>query len=404
MGNVIMNRRSVVGGLSATALGSGFAFGQAASEIRIGAPLPLTGPLAPEGRKQKRGYDLWAAEVTKQGGVDVGGRKLPVKIIYSDYQSATPRGVQACDFLVSQEKVQFLFSPFGSGAAKAGSAIAERYKIPMIAPTASSVEVYDQGFKYLFGTFTPNSTLTEPLAGLIAAKAPDVKKVAIFSRNDLLPLSLAVEMRKSCQARSLNIVYDEKFAIGTLDFASALTQIRAAAPDWIFVGGYINDLVQVRAQMRDLGIKPKVCTMIAGPAYEEYIQALKGAAENVTSASWWHPAVRYEGADLFGSTARYVETFKAAYNGETPDYAEASASAAGAILQLALKQAGTLEGPVVRDALAALKVDTFWGPVHFGPSGQIDSLTPPVFQIQDGKTAVLLPDAIRQGELKFGLA
>lgn len=399
-----MDRRTLLGGLSAAAIAPRFAVAQTTAEIRIGAPLPLTGPLAPEGRKQKRGYDLWAAEVTKQGGVDVGGRKLPVRIIYSDYQSATPRGVQACEFLVNQEKAHFLFSPFGSGAAKAGSAIAERYKIPMIAPTASSVEVYDQGFKYLFGTFTPNSTLTEPLAKLVTEKAPDVKKVAIFSRNDLLPLSLANEMRKSAAARNLSVVYDEKFAIGTLDFAAGLTQMRAAAPDWIFVGGYINDLIQVRSQMRDLGMKPKVLTMIAGPAYEEYIQALKAAAENVSSASWWHPSVRYEGEDLFGSTAKYVETFKAAYNGETPDYAEASASSAGAILQLALKKAGTLEGPAVRDALAGLNAKTFWGPVHFGPSGQIDSLTPPVFQIQDGKTVVLLPDEIKQGEFRFGIA
>ncbi|MCA0317702.1 MAG: amino acid ABC transporter substrate-binding protein [Proteobacteria bacterium] len=399
-----MDRRMLLGGLSATALAPGFAFGQATNEIRIGAPLPLTGPLAPEGRKQKRGYDLWAAQVTKDGGVDVGGRKLPVRIIYSDYQSATPRGVQACEFLVNQEKAHFLFSPFGSGAAKAGSAIAERYKIPMIAPTASSVEVYDQGFKYLFGTFTPNSTLTEPLAKLVTEKAPDVKKVAIFSRNDLLPLSLANEMRKSSAARNLSVVYDEKFAIGTLDFAAALTQMRAAAPDWVFVGGYINDLVQVRSQMRDLGMKPKVLTMIAGPAYEEYIQALKGAAENVSSAAWWHPSVRYEGEDLFRSTANYVEVFKAAYNGDTPDYAEASASSAGAILQLALKKAGTLEGPAVRDALASLNVRTFWGPVHFGATGQIDSLTPPVFQIQEGKAVVLVPDEIKRGEFRFGIA
>lgn len=399
-----MDRRMLLGGLSAAALAPRFAVAQSTNEIRIGAPLPLTGPLAPEGRKQKRGYDLWAAEVAKQGGVDVGGRKLPVRLIYSDYQSATPRGVQACEFLVSQEKAHFLFSPFGSGAAKAGSAIAERYKIPMIAPTASSVEVYDQGFKYLFGTFTPNATLTEPLAQLVSEKARDVKKVAIFSRNDLLPLSLASEMRRSSASRGLTVVYDEKFAIGTLDFAAALTQMRASEPDWIFVGGYINDLIQVRSQMRDLGLRPKVLTMIAGPAYEEYIQALKAAAENVSSASWWHPAVRYEGEDLFGSTAKYVETFKAAYNGDTPDYAEASASSAGAILQLALKKAGTLEGPVVRDALASLNVRTFWGPVHFGPTGQIDSLTPPVFQIQDGKTVVLLPDDIKQGELRFGIA
>ena len=102
----------------------------------------------------------------------MGGRKIPVRIIYSDYQSATPKGVQATELLITQEKVQAVFSPFGSGAAKAGSSVAERYKVPMIAPTASSVEVYDQGYKYLFGTFTPNSTLTEPLATLITAKKP----------------------------------------------------------------------------------------------------------------------------------------------------------------------------------------------------------------------------------------
>ena len=34
--------------------------------IKIGAPLPLTGPLAPEGLKQKRGYDLWAEAADRQ--------------------------------------------------------------------------------------------------------------------------------------------------------------------------------------------------------------------------------------------------------------------------------------------------------------------------------------------------
>lgn len=399
-----MDRRSFLAGSVAAVAASSFATAQSADEIRIGAPLPLTGPLAPEGRKQKRGYDLWAAEVMKRGGIEVGDKKLPVRIIYSDYQSATPRGVQACEFLVNQEKAHFLFAPFGSGAAKAGSAIAERYKIPMLAATASSREVYDQGFKYLFGTFTPNETLTDPLAALVVAKAPAVKKVAIFSRNDLLPLSLATALREGVKRHKLDVVFDEKFAIGALDFAAPLTQMRAAAPDWIFVGGYINDLIQVRTQMRELGLKSQVLTMIAGPAYEEYIQALKGAAENVSSASWWHPSVRYEGEDMFGSTQKYVETFKGAYNGDTPDYAEASASAIGAILQLALKKSGTTDGPAVRDALAAMNVKTFWGPVHFGPSGQIDSLTPPVFQIQGGKTVVLLPDEVKQGDLKLGIS
>ena len=400
-----MDRRELLTG--AVALAAGIAAPRIASaqatELRIGAPLPLTGPLAPEGAKQKRGYDLWAKEVEKMGGLEVGGRKVPVRIVYSDYQSATPKGVQATELLITQEKAQAVFSPFGSGATKAGSTVAERHKVPMIAPTASSVEVYDQGYKYLFGTFTPNSTLTEPLATLVNAKNPSVRKVAILSRNDLLPLSLAAEMRKSAASRGMTVVFDEKFAIGALDFGSALTQMQAAAPDWIFVGGYINDLIQVRSQMRDLGLKAPVVTMIAGPAYDEFLQALKGAAENITSAAWWHPAVRYEGEDLFGSTQKFVESFKATF-GTVPDYAEASAAAAGCILQIAIKKAGSLEGAAVRDALASLNIKTFWGPVHFGPTGQIDSLTPPVFQIQDGKTVVLLPGEIAQGEAKFGVS
>jgi branched-chain amino acid transport system substrate-binding protein len=94
--------------------------------------------------------------------------------------------------------------------------------------------------------------------------------------------------------------------------------------------------------------------------------------------------------------------FKATY-GTVPDYGEASASVSGAIFQIALKKAGKLDADAVRDALASLNAKTFWGPVHFGANGQIDSLKPPVFQIQDEKTLVLLPEEIKQGELKFGI-
>ena len=49
----------------------------AADEITIGAPLPLTGALSPEGEKLKMGYELWLEEVEKRGGISVGlGRKV----------------------------------------------------------------------------------------------------------------------------------------------------------------------------------------------------------------------------------------------------------------------------------------------------------------------------------------
>lgn len=369
--------------------------------IRIGAPLPLTGPLSPEGEKQRRGYDLWADTVNADGGIKVADKSYKIEIVYVDYESNTPRAVQSAERLISQDEVNFLFSPFGSGAAKAASSVSERYKIPTIAATASSEQVYDQGYKYLFGTFTPNDTLTSPLAKIVAESGEDIGNVAIYARNDLFPLAIAKEMETSAKENGFEVASFEQYAIGTTDHASAMTLMRQAQPDWVVVTGYINDLILIRRQMADLGVKPEVLTMIAGPAYKEFIDAGGKAAENVSSAAWWHPAVSYDGEGIFGSTADYVAAFEEAYDA-TPDYAEASASAAGDVLQLAIEKAGSIEPEAVRDALAGLDVMTFYGPVRFGDTGQITSLEPPVFQIQDGEAKIVYPDAVKQTEMRYG--
>ncbi len=370
--------------------------------IKFGAPLPITGPLAPEALKKKQGYDLWANQVNLAGGINVAGKKMKVEIVYIDYQSNTPRAIQATERLITQDNVQFVFAPFGSGAAKAASTVAERYGVPMIAATASSSQVYDQGYKFLFGTFTPNETLTNPLATIIRQRAPDVKRVAILARNDLFPLAIAQEMEKSAKDRGLEVVYFEKFAINTLDHSSALAQIKAANPQWIFATGYTNDLVLMRKQMTDQRIEAPVVTMIAAPAYQEFIDAAGKGAENISSAAWWHPAVRYKGIDIFGTTESYVKLFKDTYKAD-PDYAHASASVSGALFQIAIEKSGTIDRQKVRDELAKMDVITFWGPVKFGPTGQITSLEPPVFQIQNAKPIVVHPAAIKQGDLKIGV-
>lgn len=370
--------------------------------IKFGAPLPITGPLAPEALKQKQGYDLWANQVNLAGGINVAGKKMKVEIVYIDYQSNTPRAIQATERLITQDNVQFVFAPFGSGAAKAASTVAERYGVPMIAATASSSQVYDQGYKFLFGTFTPNDTLTNPLATIIRQRAPDVKRIAILARNDLFPLAIAQEMEKSAKDRGLEVVYFEKFAINTLDHSSALAQIKAANPQWIFATGYTNDLVLMRKQMTDQRIEAPVVTMIAAPAYQEFIDAAGKGAENISSAAWWHPAVRYKGIDIFGTTESYVKLFKDTYKAD-PDYAHASASVSGALFQIAIEKSGTIDRQKVRDELAKMDVITFWGPVKFGPTGQITSLEPPVFQIQNAKPIVVHPAAIKQGDLKIGV-
>jgi branched-chain amino acid transport system substrate-binding protein len=394
-----LTRRQAIG-IGAGVLAAPLVARAQAPVLRVGAPLPITGGLAPEGAKQRHGYDLWMETVNAAGGIEVGGQRVKVEIVYADYQSNTPAAVQLAERLISQDKCSVLFGPLGSGATKASSSVAERYKVPLVAPTASSKEVYDQNYRFLFGTFTPNDTLTEPLADLVHAGLPEVRKVGILARNDLFPLAIAQEMQASAKKRGLQVVTFDKYAIGTMDHASALTAMADEKPDWVFATGYLNDLILVRRQMLELGLNAPVVTMIAGPAYKEFVDALGQGAEGLTSAAWWHPAVRYTGCKgPWESTAAFDAAYAAKY-GAVPDYGEASSAACGVAVQLAAAAAGSIDPLKLRDGLAGLDAPTFFGPIKFGANGQIVSLQPPVFQVQGGKPLVLYPRDIAQATLR----
>lgn len=78
-----LSRRAVLAGTAVLATPS--IVRAQARTFRIGAPLPTTGGLAPEGAKQQRGYDLWLNAVNANGGLMIGGARTKVEIVYADY-------------------------------------------------------------------------------------------------------------------------------------------------------------------------------------------------------------------------------------------------------------------------------------------------------------------------------
>ncbi|RJG07744.1 ABC transporter substrate-binding protein [Noviherbaspirillum cavernae] len=387
--------------ITATLTGHQGAASAADDVIRIGAPLPVTGALSPEGTKLRQGYDLWLEQVNAHGGIKVGNQRRKVELVFGDYQSNTPRAVQLAEKMIVEDKVNFLFSPFGSGATKAVSSVAEKYGTPMIASSASSNEVFNQGYKNLFGIYTDNSTLSEPIATLVRAKGPQIRRVAILARNDLYPLSLANEFEKSARKRGFEVVYFERYPIGTLDHAAAISQLRNSKPDWVIVTGYINDLILVRKQLADQKVTTPALTMINGPAYQEWAAASGDLAENVTTASWFHSVLRYKSNDLFGSTERFVKLFRDKYKAD-PDFTQASGAGVGVLLQLAIERAGSIDHEKVRAALRQGNFATFFGPLSFDATGIANSYTPPVFQIQNRKVAVVYPSEVKTADFQLG--
>ena len=271
--------------------------------IKIGTPLALTGPLADEGKKQKVAYDMWLKRVNAAGGIKVGNKRMKVQLIEYDYQTNGKRAQQVAEKLITSDKVNFLSAPFGSGHTKIVAAVAERYGVPLMASVSSSLSVYNQGFKNLFGTLAPNTGLTDAMFKHFKKSMPGATKVAVLGRDDVFPRSMAKALVKDAGKFGYKVVYDQLYSVGTLDHSSSLSRIKSLKPDWIYVTGYTADLVLARKQMADLGVHAPIVTMIAGPAYKEFaapaemrdlahqrravaVDALGKLAEGVTSASW----------------------------------------------------------------------------------------------------------------------
>jgi branched-chain amino acid transport system substrate-binding protein len=367
--------------------------------IKIGAPLAITGGLADEGHKQVVVWDMWLAKVNAAGGINVGGKKMKVDIVKYDYQTNGTRAGQLAEKLATDDKVDFMLAPVGSGHTKIVAAVTERYQIPMLACAASSESVFDQSQKYLFGTLAPNAGVTVAVVKYFKEKLPSLKRVAVLGRDDVFPKAMAQGISAAAKAQGLDVVYDRLYAVGTMDHSASLSAIRGLRPDWIYVTGYTQDLILARKQMNDLGVKAPIISMMTGPAYKEFTDGLGDLANGITSSNWWHHAVNYKGVGVWPTTEDFYKDFLAKTKHD-PDYVHGSCAGAVVTLQDAIERAGSIDKAKVRDALAKTDIQTFYGPVKFSANGMNQERDLPIIQVQDKKIKILAPADIKDAEFQ----
>jgi len=136
--------------------------------IKFGAAVSLTGAQSRFGNMVKNGYELWKDYVNDKGGIDVGGKKYKVTVIYYDDQSDPLVSAKLTEKLITEDKVQFLLGPYSSGITLATSAIAEKYDIINMACTANADSVYTRGTRMSF----PSSPLRVPSCVVFSICSP----------------------------------------------------------------------------------------------------------------------------------------------------------------------------------------------------------------------------------------
>ncbi len=381
------------------------------AEILIGATLPLTGSEARIGGFFKEGYDLAFEEVNAQGGIDVGGKKRPVKLQLYDDTTKQATAVSLADKLINSDKVDFLLGTYSTALVEAQTAVAEQNKMPYVNGGGAASEIYKRGYKYIFGALSPVELLGTTLMTWIdeqqkAGKLPRPSKIALLWENT----SHGKDFRKGVSdfaAKSgggYELSIDESFELNGKDFSALLGKVKAAGVDLFLVDAHLPDYITLHRQYLDAKLCHKVVSYGARGSEKAAVEALgRDNINYVLSGVWWNAQL----ADSIPLAKKFVDAFKAKFAGRTPEWFQALGYEAARALFVAIQQAGSLDREAVRAKLAALKIEsllpggTLEFPSDHGGEAQNlfvvqqnlpDSNAPIIFPKDVAKVAGIAPD------------
>ncbi|MBO8140877.1 MAG: amino acid ABC transporter substrate-binding protein [Firmicutes bacterium] len=316
-----------------------------------------------------------------------------------DDRSDPQTSVRLTTRLITEDGVRFIFGPYSSGITNATSAIGERYRVITIATTANAPDLYERGYRYLFGTLPLATTYLHPVLEMAAALPEPPEKVAIITPENLFAIAAAEGARQKAEELGLKVVYFARYPQDTTDVSSLLSAIRDAGADMLLSTGFLQDGMLIVRQAKELRYNPKIMGFTVAASIPDFRTNLGRDAEGIMGGEWWAPSMAWED-DFFGSASQYAEEFEQRF-GYVPTYHAASSSIGGYLLQLAIERAGTLDTEAVRRELLALDEVTMFGPIRFSDKGVNEASSAAGFQIQDGQIVLLWPEDISEGSLVY---
>jgi len=367
------------------------------SEITVGAALPVTGRFSTEANDNLKALQMFVEDTNRQGGVMVKslGKKLPLRFILYDDQSDASTSAKLYERLITVDKVDLVFSTWGSGHNFAVSAVTEKHKYPMVMASAAADNIFARGFKYIFSTVDIASAMPRPLIGFLKSKPNEIKTVAVLYENFLFTASLNDTLVKGLKEAGINVVLDEKYPLGGKDFTSLLTKVKSLHPDALVVFNIMPASLYVTRQIKELGISPKFYYVNIGPMFTpEFIEGLGKLSEGVVENGFWSAELPYPGAKDFAT--RYEAKYK-----KSPSTDSAFAYMGAQILFQAVERAGTLDREKINEVLHREEFVSIGGKFKYDERGVNLYQNPFMAQVQGGKCVVAWPPDLTKTPLRF---
>ena len=343
--NSAWTRRSFLAAATVAAMGGALPAG-AQETIKIGLVTALSGQSARAGEAITRGLAIAIDELNTSGGVL--GRKF--ELVRRDDEATPAKGVTAARELVFKEKVAVLFGGLDTPVSIAIVPIMNQAQVPFIGPWAAGTPITKNGANpnYVFRVSAVDEIVDKAMLQY-AQKNFGTKKPGLILINNPWGASNEQGLRAAMAAKSVTPAGIEKFETNDIDVVPQLTRLKEAGADTLFLVGNVGPSAQVVKSLDRMGWKVPIVSHW-GPAGGRFTELAGPSGKNV------HFVQTYS---FFGDQRpvgkKVMQMLMAKYpdikgpEDVTPAVGVANAYDAMHLVALAIKTAGSIEGPKIRE-------------------------------------------------------
>jgi len=337
--------------------------------IKIGINAPMTGDIPKVGEGTKYAAEMWLEDIKAAGGIEVGGKKYPVKLVIEDNESKAESAVKVNTKMITEDEVLVIVGPQSSKQAIPAGEVANNYKTPMISPWSTNPDT-TKDRPYVFRGCFLDPFQGPVLANFIKDEFGYTKAAVLYDVASDYPKGLA-EFFKSAWEK-LNgpgsVVAYESFTTKDADFSSQLTKIIKSGAEVLFTPQYYNEVALIVQQAHELGWnKPIVGSDSWGSA-----ETVELCGKDCYGLFF---STHYAAAGAKGATMTFIDRYNKKY-GYVPDDVAALTWDSLGIVKTAIEHVGKLTGNIekdrmnVRNAMAKVKeYDGITGKMTFTENG-----------------------------------
>ena len=249
---------------------------------------------------------------------------MPIEVIEYDDRSSAEEAIRAVERLVTQDKVDFLFPPWGTGLNLAVGPVFNKHGYPQLAFSAVTDRAPELAKRWpnSFWFLGTSAQYVDALVALLKKQRDDGKinaNIAMISVADGFGIDLSGAARKGFADAGFKLSYDKSYPVGTQDLAPLIAEAKGSGADTFVAFSYPPDTMALTEQSKVASFAPKVMFLGVGVGFPLYPQRFGANVEGIMSLGGWsrdnaataayakkHEEMFSRGPDRWGSQVGYA--------------------------------------------------------------------------------------------------